>query len=285
MFFAEINPFVRQSIVGTLNRHNTRDVYRKIKTVDNRLFYIISGEGTMCIEGVRYPIVRGSVILFTAGTEYVWEIENVKYYSVNFDYTHAFSRITETFHPISSDHFTETQVIERIQFEDERVLNTPIVLSKAPALEQIIGQLTTEFYIGGTYTDMYLSSLLKSAIITIVRKANENSATTKIDSAALVRNVISYINMHYEQHITNESIAKAFHFNSTHLNRIFKAYTGKSLHAFLLNHRITAAMEILCSQRLSIGEVAEKCGFGSLHHFIKIFKKYTGMTPSQYRNR
>ena len=53
MFFAEINPFVRQSIVVTLNKSNVCDVCTKIKTVDNRLFYIISCGGYMCIEGVR----------------------------------------------------------------------------------------------------------------------------------------------------------------------------------------------------------------------------------------
>jgi two-component system response regulator YesN len=108
---------------------------------------------------------------------------------------------------------------------------------------------------------------------------------TKIDSASVVRNVIAYINLHYDSIIANESIAEVFNYNSTYLNRIFKLYTGSSLHAFLLSRSITAAMEMLCSQSLSVGEVAEKCGFGSLHHFTKSFKKRTGMTPSQYRNR
>lgn len=285
MFFAEINPFVRQSIVGTLNRYNTCDVKTKIKTVDSRLFYIISGGGYMNIEGVSYPIVQGSVVLFSAGTEYVWEIENVKYYSVNFDYSHSFSHIKETFHPFRSENFKEKQIIESVCFEDEQVLNAPIVLKKAPVLGQIIGQITTEFCVGGAHTDMFLTSLLKSAIITVVRMAKDECIHTKIDSASLVRNVISYINMHYDSTITNQSIAEVFHFNSTYLNRIFKSYTGSSLHSFLLNRRITAAMEMLCSQGLSVGEVAEKCGFGSLHHFTKTFKNRTGMTPSQYRNQ
>lgn len=285
MFFAEINPFVRQSIVGTLNKSNTCDVCTKIKTVDNRIFYIISGGGYMCIEGVRYPIMQGSVILFSAGTEYVWEIENVKYYSVNFDYSHSFSHIKETFHPIHSENFTEKQIIECVHFEDMEVLNKPIVLEKAPILEQMIGQITTEFCIGGPHTDMFLSSLLKSAVITVVRMVKDAHIHTKTDSASVVRNVIAYINLHYDSIIANESIAEVFNYNSTYLNRIFKLYTGSSLHAFLLSRRITAAMEMLCSQSLSVGEVAEKCGFGSLHHFTKRFKKRTGMTPSQYRNR
>ncbi len=285
MLFSEINPFVRQALVGTLNKNNTNDVHTKIKTVDSRLFYIIAGGGNMRIEGTVYPIVPGTVILFSAGTEYVWEIENVKYYSVNFDYTNAFSHIRKTFHPVHSVRFEEKQIIESVHFEDTGILNTPIVLKSAPLLEQMMGQITTEFCMGGAHTDMLLSSLLKAAIISVVRLTEEEDSFTEAATAPLVRSIISHINMQYDSPITNESIADAFHFNSTYLNRIFKSHTGSSLHAFLLSRRITAAMEMLRSQSLPVGEVAEKCGFGSLHHFTKTFKKRTGMTPSQYRNR
>ncbi len=285
MLFSEINPFVRQALVGTLNKSNTDDVHTKIKTVDSRLFYIIAGGGSMRIAGRQYPIVPGTAVLFSAGTEYVWEIENVKYYSVNFDYTSSFSHIRKTFHPIHSARFEEKQIVERVQFADVKLLNGPIVLKSAPFLEQTVGQITTEFCMGGPHADMLLSALLKSAVITVVRSAETAEKPKETGMAPLVRSVIAYINMHYDSVITNETVAGAFHFNSTYLNRIFKLHTGSSLHAFLLSRRIAAAMEMLSSQNLPVGEVAEKCGFGSLHHFTKTFRKRTGMTPSQYRNR
>ena len=100
----------------------------------------------------------------------------------------------------------------------------------------------------------------------------------------IVSDIISYINMNYESPVSNEDIAEKFHFNSAYLNRVFRKNTGRSIHEFLVNCRIVAAKEMLCSQDVAIGEVAEKSGFSSVYHFTKTFKQKTGFTPSEYRN-
>lgn len=282
MKFQAIEPFVRQALVGNLDKDNSYDVNTKIKTVDCRLFYIISGSGRMIIEDTAYPIAPGTAVLFSAGTEYVWEIEAVKYYAVNFDYSSSFSHIKRTFHPIHSELFDESQLIERPAFEDMEILNAPIVLGGVPALEQVTSQITTEYFMGGNYGDALLSALLKSAIITMVRISEKENTPKENTASHLVRAVISYINVNYESNVSNEDIAKEFNFNSVYLNRIFKSHTGSSIHEFLINRRITAAMEMLRSQNISVGETAKKCGFGNLYHFSKTFKKRTGMTPSDY---
>ena len=118
MKLCDIDPFVRQALVGSLDKENTHDVNTKIKTVDSRLFYIISGGGEMIIEGTSYPIEAGTTVLFSAGTEYVWAVEGVKYYAVNFDFTHRFSHIVTTYHPIKSELFSDDRIIEPAAFED-----------------------------------------------------------------------------------------------------------------------------------------------------------------------
>ena len=145
MFFEEINPFVRKALVGNMNGSNTYDVYTKIKSADCRLFTIISGEGALIIEGERHLIMPGMTVLFSAGTEYIWAIEKVKYYSLNFDYTHNFSHITESIHPIHSDVFHEKLIVERPQFEDVEILNKPIILRDAANVGYLTSLITTEF--------------------------------------------------------------------------------------------------------------------------------------------
>lgn len=283
MRFFDANPFVRQALVGNLDKSNIYDVNTKIRTVDSRLFYIISGGGNMTIEGVSYPIMPGTAVLFSAGTEYVWETESTKYYAVNFDYTDGHSHIKKTFHPIHSDVFDEGQITERPCFEDENFFNKPAILQGVHSLEPIIAQITTEYCIGGDRCDELLSSLMKAAIITVMRTAESQIRTKESVSDVPVRRIISYINMNYGMPISNEDIAARFNFHSTYLNRVFRADTGESIHAFLIKRRINAAMEMLRSESLPIGEVAKKCGFNSLYHFTKAFKKRVGMTPSEYR--
>lgn len=284
MLFEEINPFVRQAIIGNMSRSNVYDVHTKIKSADCRLFFMISGEGFLIVEGESYPIVPGMVVLFSAGTEYVWEIEKVKYYAVNFDYTHNFSHITKSIHPIHSDVFCENFIVERPDFEDIDILNKPVILYDALSVGYLISEITTEFSMSEEYKDMLLSSLLKSAIATIVRVSNYSQNTKGSKVQKIVSDIISYINMNYESPVSNEDIAEKFHFNSAYLNRVFRKNTGRSIHEFLVNCRIVAAKEMLCSQDVAIGEVAEKSGFSSVYHFTKTFKQKTGFTPSEYRN-
>lgn len=284
MFFEEINPFVRKALVGNMDRGNTYEVHTKIKSADCRLFILVSGEGFLVVEGERYPIVPGTVVLFLPGTEYMWEIEKVKYYVVNFDYTHNFSHITDSIHPIHSELFDESVIVERPHFEDVKILNSPLVLYGVTSVANLVVDITTEFSMSGEYRNVLLSSLLKAAIVNIVRAAQGKRDLKENKFAGLVRGVISYINENYDRQLSNNEIAAKFHFNAAYLNRIFRKNTGSSIHEFLINCRIVAAKEILRSQNVSIGEVAERCGFLSLHHFTKTFKEKTHMTPSEYRN-
>lgn len=283
MKLAEMHPFVRQALVGGLDKNNTRDVRTKIKTVDCRLFYIISGGGSMIIDNERYPIVPGTAVLFTAGTEYVWDIEAVKYYVVNFDYTHSFSHVRKTFHPIHSVLFKEEQILDASHFTDAAALEKPFVLQNAAVIGQIVAQITTEYCLGGVHADMLLSALLKSAVLTVLRMAEKEESPKENSAAQLIRSIVSYININFDKPLSNEEIAEKFHFNSTYLNRVFKEHMGSSMHAFLVSRRITAAMEMLRSQNRPVMEMAEKCGFQSLHHFTKTFKAHVGMTPTAYR--
>lgn len=284
MLFQNISPFVRQALSSTLNQSHTLDIHTKIKTVDCRLFYIVSGNGNIVIEGKEYPLLPGMSILFSAGTEYIWAVKDeMQYLSVNFDYTEIFSHIKKTFHPIHSVNFSNSQIIERVYFDDMQLLNEPLILQNANIIKPIIQQIVTEYCIKGDYTNVLLSSLLKSAILMTLR-LYENSNSEKEQRAPLVREMIEYINTHYHDDISNEHIADYFHFSSAYLNRVFKANTGSSIHEFLIKRRLSASMLMLRTQNLSISDVADRVGFCSLHHFTKTFKKHVNMSPSEYRN-
>ena len=70
-----------------------------------------------------------------------------------------------------------------------------------------------------------------------------------------------------------------------HLSRIFKKYTGFSPYEYLLNERLTQGKTLLQNTRLSVEEIAQRVGFNSASHFIRMFRKYEGLTPLQFRKR
>ena len=285
MFFEEINPFLRQALSAQLTKQNKTDTFKRIKTVDARLFYIIDGKGKMRFQNKTCDLRAGTVILFSAGTEYAWEVDAVSYYVLNFDYTQAFSHIRKTFHPISAAVFTNADIIERPHFSDCHFLNEPLILPYAPALEDEIKRIVTEYLIGDAYARVLNAGALKALIAKIVRQAAAPRTIADEKATATVKRVVEYIGKHYADEITYQTLADEFHFNPCYLNRIFKAYTGKSVYAFVLHYRLQTAMEILRTQNLFVNQVSLLCGFPNPYHFTKAFKKFTGCSPTKYRQR
>ena len=83
--------------------------------------------------------------------------------------------------------------------------------------------------------------------------------------------------------LTNLVIAKNFNYHPFHLGRLFKTYTKKSIHEYLLDYRIEMAKIMLVSTLDSITVIAEKTGFNSYSYFIELFKNRVGISPLKYR--
>jgi DNA-binding response OmpR family regulator len=80
-----------------------------------------------------------------------------------------------------------------------------------------------------------------------------------------------------------EAFGKSAGLSRMQLHRKLKAVTTMSTGDFLRNFRIERAKQLLQSNSdLHIGEVADQCGFSNFSHFTKVFKEYTGQTPSDY---
>ena len=100
MRYRDIEPFVRQALIVDMLPHYT---FKPLKTVDARLFYILSGSGKIIIEKVAYDIVPGMVVVFQAGTEYEWCTQQMRYMTVNFDYTAQHRDVRRSFSPVTAD--------------------------------------------------------------------------------------------------------------------------------------------------------------------------------------
>ncbi|MDD5603266.1 MAG: AraC family transcriptional regulator [Eubacteriales bacterium] len=89
----------------------------------------------------------------------------------------------------------------------------------------------------------------------------------------------------YEREITNKMIGRLFSFHPNYINKLMVHNTGKSLHKYILYHRISKAIVLIQSTDKSISEIAYKVGFNDSIHFSKQFKKVTGNKPMHFRRR
>lgn len=105
----------------------------------------------------------------------------------------------------------------------------------------------------------------------------------KRKTRALIEDVKTYINCHFDSKLSLESIAALFFMSKYHLERQFKACTSYTINHYLTDVRMGEAQRLLIYEDLPMKEIAEKCGFSDVHYFYSVFKKYTGMTPQNFR--
>ena len=93
-----------------------------------------------------------------------------------------------------------------------------------------------------------------------------------------------FIDNHFADNIDLDNIADHAYFSKFHFIRLFKSIYGKSPHNYLVSVRIGNAKKFL-AENVSVLEVCQRVGFDSPTSFTAAFKKITGKTPSEYREK
>ena len=94
---------------------------------------------------------------------------------------------------------------------------------------------------------------------------------------------LEYINTHYHEPITLDSISKQLLIDRSHFCRLFKKSTNMTFIDYINSMRIYHAEQLLIKTQISITEISFQVGFSSTAYFIKVFKRYNLCTPSNYR--
>ncbi|GGG15769.1 AraC family transcriptional regulator [Paenibacillus abyssi] len=111
-----------------------------------------------------------------------------------------------------------------------------------------------------------------------VSEAKPTDIERQIDQAIL------WLSLQYEQSISIERIAKALGYHRTHLSKMFKQTTGLSPMQFLYKIRMERA-EVLLAGQLTISQIASSVGYPDALYFSKQFRKWKGLSPSEYREQ
>jgi len=101
----------------------------------------------------------------------------------------------------------------------------------------------------------------------------------------LVERAKRYIIENITEDISLEDIAEKFYLSQHYFSRIFKVKTGGNLIDFIIDQKIEKAKALLRDPHYKVYEVSAKIGYRSNRYFAKVFKNYTGYTPSEYRSR
>lgn len=105
----------------------------------------------------------------------------------------------------------------------------------------------------------------------------------ELEKSKQLQSICSYIESNFQHQIKLEDIAATHNMAPITFSRFMKRHTGKSFIEYLNNYRIGYATQQLIESQYSITEIAYNSGFNNLANFNRIFKKFAGFTPTEYK--
>ena len=128
--------------------------------------------------------------------------------------------------------------------------------------------------------------LLYSRLFSFINLILYDSRIPKLQSGynySIIQKAKRYIESNYKEPLKLEDIAKFVNLSPIYFHNIFTLACNQTPHDYLIKYRIAEAKKMLWNSALSLGFIADECGFGCQQYFNKIFKKETGITPGKYR--
>lgn len=106
------------------------------------------------------------------------------------------------------------------------------------------------------------------------------------DKSKYIMDAIAYVDANYANpNISVREVADSLGISEGHLSHLFRKETDSTLMVFVTKRRMRAAMTLLQDYRHKIYEVAEQVGYRNITYFSATFKKYVGVSPSEYQDR
>ena len=248
------------------------------KAYDARILYILSGKGELRFPNQTFPLHAGTLCYYPTGQSYFPisdPADPLHFVTLNFD----FDRVHENvglLPPVPEQNYREDLAIPSH-------LNSGISLYLHPFVLQDMHRLREDFLsISNLFKSNYhfgkeAATARLSAMLWLLPDQAEECPSTVLSQA------LAYISENYAAIRSNHDLGNAIHYHPYHLNRLFRQYTGKTLHRYLLEFRLEKAASLLLETSYSIAEISEQVGFENADHFSHCFSKIRGITPTKYR--
>ena len=278
MNFSDIRPFVRYARYLTAS---PRDSFFEVIPYDCRIFYTVSGDGAIRAGGdTEYKMSAGSLLILPSGMPYIIlsPATEARYAVLNFDYTDSDESKKAPIAPATSESFKKEELIAVPAFCGDISVNTAIFIKNALPIGELITDTVREYSRRMLYFEEKCSSQLAAALFEIHRRQSTGGSYFDVR----IDDILSYVDMHFSEELSNKKIAEEFSFHPNHISAVIKQATGMPLHKYLIRTRLRHAIDMLDSGETSISAISEACGFFDAAHFSRTFKSVFGYNPKSY---
>ncbi len=170
--------------------------------------------------------------------------------------------------------------ISNILIEAKNVFELPINNSGGRELK-----LSSNESIGGQQMiRTYLEQLLISLIREQYGKTNPERAGEETSEENLVGQMRKKLDMYIYQKISVETFCKEMNYSKAYLSRIFLNACDCTIHDYIINAKVKEAKTLIREQLYNFTQISDMLCFSNPFYFSRVFKKKTGMSPSEYKN-
>ena len=228
------------------------------------LFYIIGGQGQFRIEDQLYPVNTNHLVIINpnvAHTEVSLNAQPLEYIVLGIDGIELSISDNSDGKFCILDHFESVEVstcLRNILREMEL---------KQTGYEDICQ----------AYMEILIIRLMRSTGLSV--PAEPQGSVSHRPCAAVRR----YIDLHFKESLTLDSLAEEAHMNNFHLSHTFKQEYGVSPISYMISRRIDESKYLLAETDLSMSQIAQLLGFSSLSYFSQVFRRTQMMSPMEYR--
>ena len=241
------------------------------------LLYFTKGGGKQDIDFVSFPIKAGQIYFMIPGQVHNWKfVGETDGYVVDF--------MDEFFYSV----LINTELLQKFSFFNGRCEDQVVQLPEAVQKEivALFEKMINETKTRGNLAVIMIRTLLLQIFIIVSR----NISTNKIDrspnpASIILRNFQRLVDENYIEKKLPKDYAALLHITPNYLNVICKEVLGKSAGEIIRARTILEAKRLLANGGTGISEIAYGLNFRDNSYFTKFFKKYTGKTPEEFRNK
>ena len=267
-----LNPVIRTvSQYEKINRSDECIAY------DSRLFYMVSGDVTAVVGGVKLGhLSPGHLLYVPAGTPYKLKGQYLRLVTIAFDPTADNPLPEDKIKPVAVSEFDETLVHSVSDLSPlDKMIHVEDMESERDTFLKLVSLFTSA---EGAYRAQ-ASAILKQLLLKIIETVDENALP-----ARMVEALDNYIRENAGDDISNTEIGAIFGYHPFYISKVLKDRKGTTLRQYIISYRLKLAKKLLEESSKSVNEIAEDCGFNDPSYFTKTFKSAFGMTPKDYRN-
>lgn len=242
------------------------------------ILYLRQGSGNIIVENHSYRIRPGDIVIMDIGEPFHCTIDPDRYHE----------RVSVHIDPRFWKRFPwDTSPLFRI-FTDRSRGSGNLIPAEAvnqSGLSSLLGELLAIAQMDSPTRD----ALAVSKLIQTLNSLEHITKTVEIPAEAAVSNplihrVLQHLNEHFTENITVASVATHFHITPSHLSHIFKQQAGIPLWNYVILQRLHYA-NALMAKNISAEEACYTVGFDNYANFYRVYKKHTGITPSEYKKQ